>query len=829
MKMLSRFLIAFVLTLGGSLAAQEAVSSVKITLASPLDFQVFQRSTARDGKVILAGSLDPSGKDAPIADALQVRITTGGEAGKWQPVAFDPRVAAFRAEVPAPAGGWHRIDARALKGGKPISETTVEHVGIGEIFGVAGQSNSANHGAEKLATASGLVSTRSETGWQLANDPQPGATGNGGSFIPAFGDAMAEKFGVPIGIVAVGVGATSVREWVPPGVRFTSPPTLTRHTVSIGRGAYESNGALFANLINRLKPLGRDGFRAVLWHQGESDANQREPERTLTGEAYRTLLENLIAGAQRELGSNAPWFVAQASYHNPEDPGSPDIRLAQRATWESGTALEGPDTDSLTGDFRDKDGLGVHFSGKGQREHARLWTEKVAPWLEGQLAGKPVTKSYVKLSPLFSDGTVLQRRQPVPIWGTAGPGEAVTVEFAGQAKTATADPKGAWRVTLDPLAENDEPQTLVIRGRYETRSLRDVLVGEVWLASGQSNMHWTFSPGQTVDRNEEELAAASDPLVRQFTVKKGGANAPAASVSGTWRRASRHDLLVGGTSGDSALAYFFARELKAGLRVPVGVINASVGGTPIEQWSPGGGLYNAMIHPVAPFAIRGAIWYQGESNCINGDGAKYTARQTGMVEAWRNRWETPGLPFFYVQIAPFLYSARPNSPLTPESLPEFWMAQTAALRQAHTGMAVINDITGDPGDIHPRNKQDVGKRLARKALVQVYRQTDLVDSGPMFREVKVENGKLRIAFDHAQGGLDTSDGKAPSHLEIAGADGKFVPATGAIDGETLLIHSDAVPQPAAARYGWHESAMPNLRNRAGLPAAPFHTGKWPLK
>lgn len=804
-------------------SAQEAT---KISLSAPLDYQVFQRGTPKDGKITIAGSLEvPQGVSAP--QVLLARVTGEGADGKWAPVVFDPQVPAFRAELSAPAGGWYRFEIKAWTQGKAVAEAAVEHVGVGEVFIVAGQSNSANHGEEKLSSQSGKVSSFSGSKWQVAHDPQPGASGSGGSFLPAFGDAMAERFKVPVGLVATGVGATSVREWLPPGVRFTNPPTLVRNTVTVGRGAYESTGGIYANLVNRMKALGREGFRAVLWHQGESDANQQQPDRTLQGSMYQTLLETLIASAQRDSGTKAPWFVAQASYHGPQDAGSADIRLAQRMTWESGTALEGPDSDSLTGEMRERGGQGVHFSGQGLREHGRLWVEKVAPWLEARLAGKDLTKSYVKLPPMFSDGAVLQREVPVPVWGSAGAGESITVEFAGQKQTAAADAKGAWKATLAPLTASSTGQTLIVRGKDEMRTLKDVLVGEVWLASGQSNMHWTFAPGHTVANNEEELAAANDPLVRQFTTGKKGVNAPAANVSGVWHRATRNDLLTGGAAGDSALGYFFARELKAKLGVPVAILNSSVGGTPIEQWSPGGGLYNAMIHPLAPFAVRGALWYQGESNCMKLDGAKYTTSQMNMVSAWRKLWAQGDFPFLYVQIAPYVYSGRPNSLLTNETLPEFWMAQTAAMKQANTGMVVINDITASATNIHPPNKQDVGRRLVLWALAKAYGQPRLIHCGPLFKDAKAEGGKLRVTFDHTGGGLTTKDGQPPAHLEVASADGKFVPASGVIDGETLLVHSDAVAQPAAVRYGWDEKAMPNLANKEGLPAAPFHSQKWP--
>ena len=226
------------------------------------------------------------------------------------------------------------------------------------------------------------------TGWQPANDPQPGASGAGGSFLPPFGDAVAEKFGVPVGLVACGVGATSVREWLPRGATFPNPPTLEGHVRKLAEGRWESKGDLYASLCDRMKQLGPHGFRAVLWHQGESDANQKDPTRTLKGGLYREYLERLIRDARKEIGWEAPWFVAQVSYHAPGDESSPDIRAAQAALWKAGVALEGPDSDALKGKFRDNGGQGVHFSGPGLRAHASRWVEKVGPWLERETAGR---------------------------------------------------------------------------------------------------------------------------------------------------------------------------------------------------------------------------------------------------------------------------------------------------------------------------------------------------------------------------------------------------------------------------------------------------------
>ncbi|MEZ5303180.1 MAG: sialate O-acetylesterase [Verrucomicrobiales bacterium] len=276
----------------------------------------------------------------------------------------------------------------AVRDGAAVAAASVAHVGIGEVFVIAGQSNSANHGEEKQVPKSGLVAAFDGKAWRLAEDPQPGASGNGGSFIPAFGDAMAARFGVPVGIVAAGAGGTSVREWLPKGARFPNPPTVMNNVVA-AEGEWASKGGLFDRLAARIKPFGKGGIRAVLWHQGESDANQRDATRTLPGHLYSAYMEKLIGATRREAGWQIPWFVAQASYHTPDDPGSDDIRQAQAALWQSGVALQGPDTDALTGDLRDSGGQGVHFSAKGLRAHGAAWAQRVGDWLEAGRAAPP--------------------------------------------------------------------------------------------------------------------------------------------------------------------------------------------------------------------------------------------------------------------------------------------------------------------------------------------------------------------------------------------------------------------------------------------------------
>ena len=354
----------------------------ELRLTSPTDFQVTQRTKRSEGSLKISGSC----KDA--ADArLEVRLLDSQGRGDWQ-IVGQVTGAYFQADLTAPSGGWYRLEARLTKDGKALAETSVAHVGIGEVFLVAGQSNSANHGEEKQTAKSGLVASFDGKVWQVAHDPQRGASGNGGSFLPPLGDALATKFGVPIGFIPIGIGATSVREWLPAGVTFPSPPTILSRVTKRPDGSWESNGGAYGTLVSRLKQFGPRGFRAVLWHQGESDANQKDPTRTLPGSLYQEHLSRIIRDSRQAAGWEAPWFVAQVSYHVPGDEASEDIRAAQAALWKSGLALAGPDSDALKGELRERGGKGVHFSGPGLRRHAAAWGEKIMPWLEQQLDQK---------------------------------------------------------------------------------------------------------------------------------------------------------------------------------------------------------------------------------------------------------------------------------------------------------------------------------------------------------------------------------------------------------------------------------------------------------
>jgi hypothetical protein len=352
----------------------ETTSKPSLALSSPQDYQVFQRETRTQGVVSVAGR-------AEDASAVQVRVT----AQEWKALPVDPKTGEFHGSLATPAGGWYQLDARLLAGGQVVAEAAVAHVGVGEIFIVAGQSNSCNYGAEKQKPASEKVATFDGSKWAIADDPQPGGGGHGGSFMPAFGDAMVDRFNVPVAVAACGIGATSVRQWLPKGSIMTNEPTTGTLVKQVEPGKWEATGEPFEGLMKRASALGPHGFRAVLWHQGESDAGQARAgypaERQITGKQYQQFMEQLIRATREQAKWEIPWFVAQATYHSEKDPADEEFRAAQKALWDNGTALQGPDTDALGAEYR----AGVHFNPRGLKAHGQLWAKKVGDWLDRTL------------------------------------------------------------------------------------------------------------------------------------------------------------------------------------------------------------------------------------------------------------------------------------------------------------------------------------------------------------------------------------------------------------------------------------------------------------
>ena len=485
------------------------------------------------------------------------------------------------------------------------------------------------------------------------------------------------------------------------------------------------------------------------------------------------------------------------------------------------------------------------------------------------------SKYSLHLSKIFANEMVLQRDKPVPVWGKAKAGSKVTVSFSGQLKSTHAGTDGKWKIVLDPLKTNAKNQTLTVTSGSQKVECLNVLVGEVWLASGQSNMQWAM---YHTNYTKDELKNLDEPLIRFITIKRHTSASPQTDVKGEWMK-----LHSSVTKKISSVAAGFAMELKKELNVPIGIISSNLGGTRIEPWTPYEGfknhpdfqktasevksrnsnpqeakkdkeefiktvknwvkkaeaktesgeqlpplpifptvkitnqtpsaLYNAMIHPLVGFALRGVIWYQGESNM--GEGLLYEKRMQALIRGWRHVWKQGDFPFYYVQLAPFGQSSGGR-------LAGIWEAQFRALKSIkNTGMVVTTDI-GNLKSIHPKNKKDVSKRLALWALAKDYGK-DIVYSGPLYKGFERKDKKVIISFDHAESGLGFK-GKAIYHVFVNSKENKaFVGATPTIVGSTLVVTHPKGEEALHVRMGWNKRAQPNLMNKEGLPASPFRT------
>ncbi len=506
-------------------------------------------------------------------------------------------------------------------------------------------------------------------------------------------------------------------------------------------------------------------------------------------------------------------------------------------------------------------------------------TRSLAAALCGTFLLATLAPAEVKPAALFSDHMVLQSGMAVPIWGMADPGEKVAVTFNGKTTTATADANGKWTVHL-PKLKSGGPYEMTIAGKKAGDTpivVKDVLVGEVWLGSGQSNMEFYVSkngPGHApygLLDEEKEIAAANYPQVRMFTVKDTKSYTPLADVVGEWKVCSPETV-----ANFSAVGYLFARDLNQALKLPVGIILSAYGASTAEAWVPRDALaadpllkpmldkldaredyfkahpgandagappspqtinarpgrpgplrdpaqdqhqptvlFNAMIHPLLPYAIRGAIWYQGESIVGGANGLRlYGHVMDTLVTQWRSLWGEGNFPFYVVQL-PGQQNVS-NNPMVREE-------QAKILSLPNTGMAVVLD-TSEAKNVHPHNKEPLGDRLSRIALANVYGRK-IEYSGPVFASAKVEGGAIRVKFSHAAG-LTAKDGPL-KWFQIAGADQKFVDADAKIEGDSVVVSSPEVTAPVAVRYAWDNyPATANLYNGAGLQAAPFRTDDW---
>ncbi|MFV0605884.1 MAG: sialate O-acetylesterase [Niabella sp.] len=451
----------------------------------------------------------------------------------------------------------------------------------------------------------------------------------------------------------------------------------------------------------------------------------------------------------------------------------------------------------------------------------------------------------ITLPKILGHNMVLQRNEPVPIWGMATAGEVITVSFGSQIKTTTTGVDGKWKIFLDAMPASFLQQTLKISSSTDVIELKNILVGEVWLCSGQSNMEFAMRklvklhPPTGANWPVNEVAEAKNENLRIFLVERKKMN-PDTTNEG-WSAA-----IEPGLKNFSAVGYFFGKRIYEKLNVPVGIISAAIPGSRIEPWMPlegfadisffknadgsvkkmegdVGKFYESMIAPLVPFALKGFLWYQGESNCFLNERLSYAYKMKALIQYWRKVWSDDKLPFYYVQIAPYFYSKATDRQYTVYSEPEFWEVQSAVLKVPNTAIVATVDLNDDPADLHPVNKWDVGKRLANSALSKTYKVNNSEPMGPVFKSAVRRKNYFVIDFAYKGKGLKTVDGKPLNSFEIADASGNYYPGKAIIKRNKIRVTAANVHLPIAVRFAWREDARPNLINSDGLPAFPFRT------
>lgn len=442
----------------------------------------------------------------------------------------------------------------------------------------------------------------------------------------------------------------------------------------------------------------------------------------------------------------------------------------------------------------------------------------------------------VTLPAIFTDNMVLQRNSKVSVWGWANASEKVKIVGSWNPADTTVAVTGnnaRWMASLT-TTEAGGPYTLTVIGQ-NTITLQNVMLGEVWICSGQSNMEWSVNAG--IANGEQEAAMANHPNIRFFHIPKIGADFPQDDCKTSWDVCTPQTMRA-----TSAVGYFFGRELQNNLHVPVGLIVSVWGGTPAEVWvqkdliendpvlkasayddkapwwpSAPGTTYNAMIAPVVPYGIAGTIWYQGESNRYRPH--TYAQLMRTLIESWRKDFGKE-FPFYYVQIAPYTYDDKGKAYIVREQ-------QAKTMEVPKTGMVVVSDLVDNIKDIHPKNKLDVGKRLANWALAETYGKPIGIYKSPMYKSMKVDKNKVRLSFENATNGLKVR-GKNISHFQVAGEDRKFVEATAQLKGNEIVVYNKTVTKPVAVRFCFDETSTPDVFNKEGLPLAPFRTDTWEI-